>query len=278
MCDKSDLVRKVIVLGLLIVGVGVFAISAYAGEPQAKPHRVVVIGHRGNASQAPENTLASFKSALGTPAQFIELDIWRSKDGELMVIHDDTVDRTTNGKGRVGELASSEIRKLDAGSKFNPKFAEEKIPTLEEVLDLAKHHKNVVIEVKDVGAEEKALALVTKKKMLKNVLIASFSSKVGAHLQKLHPHATFMQFAWQAKKADAADAEGLIKGMDEIGCKILGINWDCITPELVNAIHARKMLINAWTVDSPGEMKNLAAMGVDMITTNRPGEVPESIR
>jgi glycerophosphoryl diester phosphodiesterase len=279
MLNRNDFVRTGMMAVGLIAGLGLFLTAAHADEVNAvKTHKVIVIGHRGNASEAPENTLASFKSAFGTPAKFVELDVWRSLDGELMVIHDDSVDRTTNGKGQVKKLPFSEIRKLDAGSKFNPKFAGEKIPTLEEVLDTVKHHKNVVIEIKDVGAEEKALQLVARKKMVRDVLFASFSSEVGAHLKNLHPRARFMQFIWEPKKIDAAEADRLIKGMESIDCRILGINFDCITPALVDAIHAKKMLLNAWTVDNPEDMKSLAAMGVDMITTNAPGRVPSSIR
>ena len=106
-----------------------FSISnAHAADP-------LIVAHRGLLLHAPENTLANFRACLELRIGF-EFDVQRTKDGHLVCIHDDTVDRTTNGKGQVSELTLEEIRKLDAGSWFDPKFAGEKVPTVEEILKL----------------------------------------------------------------------------------------------------------------------------------------------
>src|SRR3712207_1869075 len=107
-----------------------------------------VIGHRGAAGYAPENTMVSFERALALRADAIELDVHPTKDGSLVVIHDPTLDRTTSGHGPVVEHTLAEIRALDAGSWFHPSFKDERVPTLDEVLDWARRRTPVVIEIK----------------------------------------------------------------------------------------------------------------------------------
>jgi glycerophosphoryl diester phosphodiesterase len=106
------------------------------------------IGHRGAAGYCPENTFASFKKAIDLGAEYLEIDIQMTKDGELVVIHDPTVNRTTNGKGRVRDLSLAEIQALDAGSWFNPIFAGEKIPSFSEFLDVFAGNTCLLIELK----------------------------------------------------------------------------------------------------------------------------------
>ena len=112
-------------------------------------NRPLLIAHRGGAAEAPENTLGAFRRALDLGIRWFELDVQMTKDGALVVIHDETVDRTTNGTGPVSSFTFEEIRKLDAGSRFSPDFAGEKIPTLREVLDRCAEQGAVVfIELK----------------------------------------------------------------------------------------------------------------------------------
>jgi glycerophosphoryl diester phosphodiesterase len=124
-----------------------------------------LIAHRGGATEAPENTLAAFRHALSLGIRYVELDVQMSSDGELVVIHDETLDRTTSGSGPVGDHTYEELRRLDAGSWFAPEYAGERIPTLREVLDLCVlEGVGVVIELKSPGMyqgmEEKVAALV----------------------------------------------------------------------------------------------------------------------
>src|SRR3972149_9393656 len=108
---------------------------------------VMVIAHRGFSGQAPENTLASFKKARELGSDMIELDVRFSKDGHMVVMHDDTLDRTTNGRGKVADYTLKELKQLDAGSWFAPQFSDERIPNLNEVLELAKGKILVNIEI-----------------------------------------------------------------------------------------------------------------------------------
>lgn len=110
---------------------------------------IMVIAHRGFSGQAPENTLASFQKAVELGSDMIELDVRFSKDGQVVVIHDDTIDRTTNGRGKVADYTLKELKQFDAGSWFAPQFSGERIPTLKEVLELVKGKVLVNIEIKD---------------------------------------------------------------------------------------------------------------------------------
>ena len=150
-----------------------------------------IVGHRGAAARAPENTMAAFKKAYVDGADAIELDILKTKDGRFLVMHDDTVDRTTNGQGLVKDLTLEEIQKLDAGSWFDGKFAGEKAPELGEVLDWAKDKIHVVIEVKRKTAAESSgqelVGIIRDKGMSEQVTVMSFNHDFVERVEKLAP-------------------------------------------------------------------------------------------
>ncbi len=164
-------------------------VKLYSGSE----YNFVVIGHRGASAYYPENTMTSFKAAYEMGAEMIELDILLSKDGVPVVIHDETLDRTTNGTGKVADYTLTELRKLDAGLWFGREHAGEQIPTLEEVLQFAKDRIALNIEIKTEavtdellgGIEEKALNLVKKYEMEEYVLFSSFDYRAISHLKKL---------------------------------------------------------------------------------------------
>ena len=149
-----------------------------------------VIAHRGASSRAPENTMAAFRQAHSDRADAIELDVVKTKDGKFVVMHDDTVDRTTNGKGAISDLTLDEIQSLDAGSWFGSKFAGERAPELGEVLDWAKGKTHVVIEVKTKTAAQSSGAelveLIRDKEVGDQVTVMSFDRKF---VERVEAHA-----------------------------------------------------------------------------------------
>jgi glycerophosphoryl diester phosphodiesterase len=160
------------------------------------------MAHRGFQSQYPENTMAAFSAAVKAGAQYLEMDVSFTRDSQVVVIHDDTVDRTTNGTGPVHGYLLKELKQLDAGSWFHPQFAQERIPTLGEVLDrfAGKICLNIEIKAYDQAPEaghdhlENAVVdLVRRKKKQACVLISSFDSKV-LHNVKTLDHATRVAF------------------------------------------------------------------------------------
>ncbi|MGB2993838.1 MAG: glycerophosphodiester phosphodiesterase [Paenisporosarcina sp.] len=153
-----------------------------------------IYAHRGASGTHPENTLAAFKEAAGLAIHGVELDVHLSKDGELVVIHDETIDRTSNGAGYVKDLTLAELRAYDYGSWFKDEFAGETIPTLAEVLEIFQHTTHHVnIELKsDIfpyeGMGEKVLYLVEKMGMADRVVISSFDHEAVRHFKKIAPH------------------------------------------------------------------------------------------
>lgn len=141
----------------------------FAPLPRLK-HPIAVIGHRGGRAMAPENTLAAFRNAIKLGIDYVEIDVRATKDGHLVIMHDGTVDRTTNGTGAVKEMDFDAIRALDAGSKFDPGYANERVPTLDEVLDLCHNKINVYMDHKEAPTEQ-IFAAIKKHGMEKQVVI-----------------------------------------------------------------------------------------------------------
>jgi glycerophosphoryl diester phosphodiesterase len=137
--------------------------------------RIMVIAHRGASGYAPENTVSAFKKAIMMKADMIEFDVHLTKDGKVVLMHDKTVDRTTDGKGKVKEMTLKELKKLDAGLWFDKKFKGEKIPTLEKVLKKFKGKILFNIEIKSEGTEEEIVRLIKKYKLEKDVMVSSFN-------------------------------------------------------------------------------------------------------
>src|SRR5512139_19181 len=139
----------------------------------------VIFAHRGASAHAPENTIAAFELALAQQADAVELDVKLSADGQVVVIHDPTVDRTTNGKGRVRDLTLSQLKALDAGSSFSTQFAGEKIPTLEEVFETVGKRTFINVELTNYNTPrdhlvETVCMIIKKHQMQKHVILSSF--------------------------------------------------------------------------------------------------------
>lgn len=229
--------------------------------------RPLVMGHRGAMGYAPENTMASFELAKSMGVDAIELDVHLSKDGHLMVIHDETLDRTTSGSGPIEAFTRDEILALDAGSKFDAKFAGERVPTLEGVLSWAKGNLPVVIEVKLQRDWEKTveavIELVDRLEVGDQIAVISFDHFIPRGVKKRRPH-------WQAAAlyvGRVVDPVGLAGATLANG---LLPQFMFVTPDLVAAMHAEGKWVGCWCPNSEGELKHAIAMGADMIGTNYP--------
>lgn len=178
-----------------------------------------IFAHRGYSAKYPENTMAAFKAALQHPVDGIEFDVHMTKDGHVVVMHDEKVDRTTNGKGYIKDMTLEQLKKLDAGSYFHPLFKGEKVPTLEEVLELFElSNVQINIELKtDVfpyyGMEMKVVQLIEKFGLTERVIISSFDHEVLTRVKQVAPNiklaALFTDIIinpWQYTKSIGADA------------------------------------------------------------------------
>jgi len=237
---------------------------------EALPHPAI-IAHRGASAYAPENTLAAFKLALQQGADSIELDAKLSADGHVMVIHDQTVDRTTPFHGKVGEFRLAELRKMDAGSHFDVAFKGEPIPTLEEVFKAVGQLTYINIELTNYASPfdslaEKVAELVRHFKLSHRVIFSSFSPIALQRIRRLIPEAPIGLLAFPGIKG------GLARGWPG-----RLIRYHSLHPEvkdtsstLVKRLQRRGCRVYVYTVNREDEMWRLFDLGVDGIFTDDP--------
>lgn len=231
----------------------------------------LIYAHRGASAYAPENTLAAFRLALEQGADGIELDAKLSADGEVVVIHDQTVDRTTQGKGRVNQLAISELKKLDAGSWKGDAFTGEKIPTLAEVFASVGGKLKINVELTNYsspqdGLPEKALALVQEYHLEDSVLFSSFLLSNLAAVRRVWPEAPVGILADPGIKG----LRNRSKLSREISPDYLHPYFLDVSRRLVEREKAAGRLLNVWTVNSLIVMRKLIRFGVAGIITDDP--------
>ena len=225
-----------------------------------------VWAHRGASVMAPENTLAAFAAAEDAGADGIELDVHLSRDGVPVVIHDVTVDRTTSGRGAVARLNLTDLRRLDAGSWFSPRFAGELVPTLEEVLHWAEGRLRLNLEVKEHAAGRAILELLPRYPRAR-VLISSFDHKLLAALRQVDP-ALPLGFL-----VESIFWRGAVRRAVSAGAESLNPRYDLISRPLLTACRRHGLAVYPWTVDAPRQIAGLARLGVDGIFTNDPLQV-----
>ena len=231
--------------------------------------RTLIQAHRGASAYAPENTLPAFRLAVEMQADGIECDIHLSKDGHFIVCHDDKLDRTSNGTGKICTLTLEQIKALDFGSKFSPKFAGTQAPTLEEMLDVVKVLKVINIEIKRFEHEmglDAALELfyncLVSKGVLDRVIVSSFDADVLKRLKELHGDVyTCLLYSRMNNAAAAAQ---------KIGCSAIHPHYMQLHPNTVRSAHRRGLKVNCWTPNEANEIAYEIKIGCDGVITNYP--------
>jgi glycerophosphoryl diester phosphodiesterase len=235
-------------------------------EELARNH-MLVIAHRGASGHAPENTLAAFKRAVSLGAPFIETDLQLSRDAHFVAIHDDTVNRTTNGQGTVHDLTLAELRKLDAGSWFGSEFTGERIPTLEEILEFSKKNDVVFyLELKPTGSwggEHALIGALRESGEVARTVVISFDAVIIEALRKIEPTLmTGLLFEGQIERP--------LDRAVEVGARQLAVRGDLLTPALLEEARKRDLQVICWTVNQPAHMRMLIEAGVDGIISDYP--------
>jgi glycerophosphoryl diester phosphodiesterase len=237
---------------------------------------VWIIGHRGASGHAPENTLAAFRRAVELGARFIETDLQLSRDSRLVAMHDDTLDRTTNGRGPVNRLTLAELRELDAGSWFGPQFAGERIPTLEEILQFARETDVVFyLEIKSSsgawGMEHTVVGALREAQEVVRPVVLSFDPATLAAVRGIEPTLmTGFLFQWPLEDA--------VERAISVGARQLAPHGDQVTPELVTAARRNNLQVVTWTINGPAQMRALISAGVDGIMTDYPDRLVAVLR
>jgi glycerophosphoryl diester phosphodiesterase len=215
-----------------------------------------IMGHRGAKAYEPENTLRSVRRALDMGVQAVEIDVHISRDGHLVVIHDATVDRTTNGQGRVADLSWEELRRLDAGMG-------ELLPSLEEVVALVRGRAHLFVELKDPSAVEPLAAFFSAQDLFAEAHVISFWHPSLKKLRGLEPRIrTGVLFVGcpvdPPTLAHAAAAEALM------------LNYQYLTPELVQAARQNGLTVAVWNIDTIEDLQPVLPLNLDYIGSNAP--------
>lgn len=250
--------------------------QAFAADTNGERKQVDNVAHRGASGYAPENTLAAFDKAVDMKADYIEIDVQQSKDNELVVIHDTTVDRTTDGTGKVKDLTFEQLRALDAGSFKGEQFKGEKIPSFDEVLDRYHGKIGILIELKAPelypGIEEN-VAKELKERHLdrpqnEKIIIQSFNFESMKKTDALLPKVPIGVLT--SSKAHATE-----QSLKEFSAYADYFNpsYGIVTKDMVEQVHSLGMKISSWTVRSQEAADFLLDMDVDAIITDYPDYV-----
>lgn len=233
--------------------------------------RPVVIAHRGDKAFAPENTLAAFRQAADKGAEAVEFDVKLTADGQVVVLHDQTVDRTTGGVGNVAGLTLAALRDLDAGAWFSEQFRGERIPTLDEVFDGFGRRLYMNVELTNYATPgddlvSRVALLVEKHGLQERVLLSSFFARNLRRARALLPQVPRALLAWRGWLGYPARACGW-RG-DYVA---LHPHLDDVDAGLVFRAQAAGKRLHVWTVNAEADLKNMIGLGVDGIITDDPG-------
>jgi len=233
------------------------------------------IAHRGDSFVAPENTVASAKSAWQAGADAVEIDIHLSKDNRIMVIHDSDTKRTCSGKKNleVAKTPSVLLRDLDAGILKGPEFKGEKIPYLTEIIETVPEGKTLVVEIK-CGTEviPPLVRVMGKTPKRSQIVFICFDWDTMVETKKTFPD---NKCYWLSGSKNGLTKK--IKEAAENGLDGVNLNYSIIDEEVVKTAKEHNLEVLAWTVDNPDEAKRLSALGVTKITTNRPAWLKEEM-
>jgi glycerophosphoryl diester phosphodiesterase len=242
---------------------------------------LLIIAHRGDSAHWPENTLPAFRAALDVGADLVELDVQLTRDGEVVVIHDPVIDRTTNGKGKVGERTLAEIRALSAGypERFGRQHAGVRVPTLAEALAAMKGRTRVMIEIKresvtsdaEDGIEARTVAEVRRAGMTEDVALISFERRALLRCRELAPEIK------RGHLFHRAQPDEVIGGAREIGSDLVMPEKSMLSEALCEQCRAASLKVATWVVDEPEELRALLRFDLYGVASNRPGVLLDAI-
>lgn len=236
--------------------------------------RTQITAHRGYSAVAPENTMYAFEEAVGIGADYIELDVQLTADGQLVVFHDNTIDRTTDGKGELSKYTYKELQEFSAGSWFSKDgmFDDAKIVLFSDVLECVGNDILLNIEIKNHGdivrTAEKTVEVIEEYGIERSCYVTSFSYKALKTVKKLNPKIKTGLIANIATSTSFSQ----LKYIDAVS-----LNYIFINQSVVNMAHQNGKRVFVWTVDNRSDIQHMIAMGVDNIITNRPDRVSEIV-
>ena len=263
---RQRLAVSSIIGGLLAALIGFMAINSL----QLEDH-VEVMAHRGASKVAPENSLAAFRVAIEEGADWVEIDVQETVDGEVVVIHDSDLMKLARNKIKIWDATLADLRKIDIGSSFAPEFSAERVPTLSEVLTLFRGKVGVIIELKYYGhdqqLEQRVVDIVEQHEMAKQVMVMSLKPEGVKKLKAIRP-------SWKCGVLMSVS----IGNIQKFEADFLAVNAKFASRSFVNRVHKAGKQVFVWTVDDASAMTVLMNRGVDGILTNRPSRAREVLR
>ena len=228
-----------------------------------------LIAHRGASGHAPENTEAAFKLALEMGASAVELDVHQTKDGELVVIHDENLKRTGRRKGLIGKLTFNELLKVDAGSWFSPKFKREGLPTLEEIFDLCEGRAEVHVEIKQgsrlyPGIEQRVVEIIRRREAHAWTVVSSFDHAALYAVRSIDNKVRLGYLLGWTRMRVAFDE------MRDMKAESLNLSMRQVDAKKVKECHKRGHKVLVYTVNAQKDVDRLAKIGVDGVFSNFP--------
>jgi glycerophosphoryl diester phosphodiesterase len=228
-----------------------------------------VVAHRGASADAPENTIVAYEEAIRQGAEVAECDVHLAADGVVVVIHDETLDRTTDGRGRVEDTKSAHILALDAGAWKDDRFAGERVPALAALLDAVGGRLHLLVEVKEgAGIVDRIAELVEARPRGKGITLISFDGAQVAAAAARMPKVR--RLLLREHPAGGFDPEDLVERARAVRADGLGLEARGVDALVVEALHAADLLVFVWTVNDVAQMDVLLAAGVDGLITDHP--------
>jgi glycerophosphoryl diester phosphodiesterase len=229
---------------------------------------MLTIAHRGASALYPENTLRAFIAAADLGADMCEFDVRMTRDNEVVVIHDATVNRTTDGRGRVAAMSATAVKRLDAGVRFGAKFRGERIPTLAEVAEALRGRCGMDVELKARGREARVCEVLRGCGAIESAIVSSFDWDQLKIVAQQEPG---LRLTLLGEKAPAA----LLEAAAAMHAFAIAPRFDLADAALCAEAHRRGLAVYVWTVDDTPAMRRLIAAGVDGIMTNNPQHLRE---
>lgn len=256
--------------------------------------RPLIIGHRGAVGVMPENTAAAYAFAVEQGVDGVEFDVHLSRDGALVVVHDHTLERTAGDPRRVDTLTLAELRTLDAAAAFRRAHPEAGLPaqrflTLDEALEILHGRTGLYLEIKTdaaggryQGIEEKVVQTLRRHGAGEGCVLSSFDFPTLETLERIAPdirrHAIVSRGYFAGLGAAADDPAQVAAELAGRGLKWVAVNKEFLSPALARALHAAGMAVHGWVINTPAELEQMAAMGVDAVTTDRPDVLMAEIK
>lgn len=234
------------------------------------PRAPLVIAHRGASGYAPENTIAAFKLAVEMGFDLIENDVHKTKDGVIVVSHDGSLERCTDGTGKIADLTLAEVQSVDAGVKFGDKYPGQTIPTLREALASLPNNAGFCIELKVNGIAEEVVRMVEQAGQVERTVIFAFDASNGPVVKKANPLLSFLYLVGIRPEDKTERVAEVVETALRSQADIIGVNEGGLSPELVKAAKRRGVSVWVWTVDDFERAKECVLMGVDGIISNKP--------